>query len=531
MNDGHGTEPVAPSLRSRSVVLALIVGLLLGAMSAALLGGRPARLAPTGADGIAQTDGGPGVPSAPTAAGSGAAAPSAGGLGSPTAAGPAGAGGGAATDGAGATSSTPPTDGAGGRPPQGRGKGQPSVLGVSCSKLDSAGVRGVTPTTIKIGIGLADLTLLEPVLGPAAQFGPQQQIFDAVLKALSASNPLPCGRKIVPVYEKYQVLTEAQSRAVCQSFINDEKVFAVITTFSFRSPLCVTQENKTFLIDQGYQLYNDDFAQSGGRLFGLDPPVDIWYRLWTSWVIERLAKKPGAKLGVYYNTSNPERVAVVQADVLDVLKAHGITPVVATSNAGAETLVTGDPNDPAAVLKFKSAGVTDVMMSVENFMQQAQREDYHPRYYFAGSDAEDANSGRFDATNGDGAQGLVWDRVNDYSRGVAPTADQERCVRYATDAGIARPRPEYGQWNLTMIACDELGIVIKGIIAAGANLTTDRLVLGVRTVTSWPGYFVAAGGFTASKNWLIDESREAQYYGACSCWKNTTDFAPLGSYQ
>ncbi len=68
MNDGHGTEPVAPSLRSRSVVLALIVGLLLGAMSAALLGGRPARLAPTGADGIAQTDGGPGVPSAPTAA-------------------------------------------------------------------------------------------------------------------------------------------------------------------------------------------------------------------------------------------------------------------------------------------------------------------------------------------------------------------------------------------------------------------------------------------------------------------------------
>jgi hypothetical protein len=255
--------------------------------------------------------------------------------------------------------------------------------------------------------------------------------------------------------------------------------------------------------------------------------VDLWYRIWTNWVIARMAKQPGAKLGVYYNTSNPKRLEVVENEILKVLRANGIQPVIATSDSGAETLVTGDPNDAGAVLKFKNEKVTHVMMSVENFMKEAQRQNYHPQYFFAGTDAEDAGSGRFDPDNGNGAQGLIWDRVNNISRGEKPTADQERCIGYATKAGIARPREEYGQWLLTMMACDSLGILVRGIQAAGSNLTTTRLVLGVRTINQWTGHYVVGGGYTDSKNWLIDQNRESQYYKACGCWKSKGPWQPL----
>ncbi|MDX6230958.1 MAG: branched-chain amino acid transport system substrate-binding protein, partial [Frankiales bacterium] len=498
---------------SRSVPVALAVGLLIGALVTALLvGGTKAQLATVsgdaadpGAAGASQTAA-PGQGLAPTGPVGGASRP-----GSP------GAGG--LQSGAG-----------GGGPAQGngdQGRPQTNILGIDCAKLQTPGVRGITPTTIKIGVGLADLDALKPLYGDAVTFGPQEQIFDAVFKGNLAQGALPCGRHIVPVYQKYQVLTESQSRAVCQSFMNDEKVFAVITTFSFRDPLCITQENKSFLIDEGYQIYQTQVAQSGGRLFSLHPPVDLWYRIWTNWVITRLANQPGVKFGVYYNTTDPLRVAVVEKDILKVLKAHGITPVIATSDASAAALITGDPNDTSAVLKFKNEHVTHVMMSVENFMKEAQRQSYHPQYFFAGTDAEDANAGRFDPDNGDGAQGLTWDRINDYHRGVKPSADQEQCVGYTTKAGIARPRQESGQWELTMIACDEVGIVVRAIRAAGANLTTNRLALGARTVTSWPGNFVGRGGYTDKKSYLVNENREARYSKDCSCWKTTGDWKPL----
>lgn len=508
--------PPVPALRRRSVPLALSVGFLIGALvTAMLVGGREAQLATVSApDPVTGTDS-----TSPTTPGSTLTGPGDG----ATPSGAAVAGGDTS-----ATGSAVGGPGAPGQGPSDQGNGGTNALGIDCAKLQTPGVRGVTPTTIKIGIGLADLDALKPLYGEAVNFGPQEQIFDAVIKGVVAeSGGLPCGRRIVPVYEKYQVLTESQSRAVCQSFINDHKVFAVITTFSFRDPLCITKENQTFLIDQGYQIYDVQVAQSGGRLFTLDPPVDLWYRIWTNWVIARVANQSGVKLGVYYNTSNPQRTAVVEKDILAVLRAKGIDHVIATSDSNAATLVTGDPNDTAAVLKFKNEKVTHVMMPVQNFMKEAQRQNYRPKYFFAGTDATDANAQRFDPDNGDGAQGLIWDRTNDASLGAKPTVDQERCVNHTTKAGIQRPVHESGQWKLTMMACDEVGVVVRAIGAAGGDLTTNRLALGARTVTSWPGHFVGKGGYTDKKSYLVSENRESQYYKSCTCWKNTGNWQPL----
>ncbi|MDQ1537279.1 MAG: branched-chain amino acid transport system substrate-binding protein, partial [Actinomycetota bacterium] len=283
MSQQSGADtPVLPTLRRRSVPLALSAGLLVGALVTALLvGGTKAQLATVSGDGA-----GNGVDGAAQTAAPGTGLPSTGPGGGPTR--PGGGLQGAASTGAGPAQGT-------------SGHGEPQkAFGIDCAKLQTPGIRGVTPTTIKIGVGLADLAALEPLYGDAVHFGPQDKIFDAVFKGAVAQGGLPCGRRIVPVYQKYQVLTESQSRAVCQSFINDDKVFAVITTFSFRDPLCVTQENKTFLIDEGYQIYQTQVTQSGGRLFSLHPPVDLWYRIWTNWVISRIKNQPGVKLGVYY---------------------------------------------------------------------------------------------------------------------------------------------------------------------------------------------------------------------------------------
>lgn len=502
--------PIQPQVRRPNAVVGTVVGLLVGALlTAMLVGGAEEQVATgersTGAlDSRSATITGAGQA---TSSGAAAAAPDA------TVAG----------DGAGATVAG--RDATGGEP---GAAGPAAPGGPDCSLLQTEGVRGVTDTSIKIGVGLADLTVLEPVLGEPAKLGPQEEIFEAVLQGMRDEGQLPiCGRDIEAVYQRYQVLEESSSRAVCQSFVNDHEVFAVVTSFSFLDPLCVTKENQTFLLDHGLFISQPQMDESGGRLFTLHPPVEVSYEIWTNWAIARHLSAAGAKVGVYYNNSEPDSVRQAEDHIIALLKAAGIQPVVHTTDSGPETVATGDPNDSGAALRFKQEGVTHVMLVNTTLMEAADRQGYRPMYLFKGADAKDSNSGDFIPEHADGAMGIHWDQSNDHARGVPPTAQAEKCMGYAVAAGIPRPREEWAQWNLTMLACDSLGILTYGLGRAGSDLTTDRLVLGLRTLGSWTSHLVGNGGYSESKQWLISENQEARYHGDCACWKNVSTWEPL----
>jgi hypothetical protein len=512
MIETERTRPIG-RLRRANGAMAMVVGLVVGSMlTAALVGGAEPRTTESGAaQSFAEPDGSQstasdltGGPATSVPVGQGSIPPAS-----------------AGRPGAASNPNAPATAG----PTQ---AGAASQAGVNCDLLQTEGVRGVTDTSIKIGFGLADLTALEPVLGPPAALGPQEDIFDAVLQAMRDEGRLPiCGRDIEPVYMRYQVLEDATSRSVCQSFINDHQVFAVVTSFAFRDTACVTEENKTFLLDHGLTIRQEALERAGGRLFTLHPPINIAYETWTNWAIARPLTAPGAKVGIYYNNANADFDAIVQTHVIDVLRASGIEPVIHTSDSGEEALVAGDPNDAGAVLRFKQEGVTHVMQLITNFMEEAERQGYRPTYLFSGADAKDSNSGDFVPENANGALGIHWDQANEAAAGTPPSPEAERCIGYAEKAGVPRTEREWAQWNITLYACDVIGILIHGLTRAGSDLTTERLVLGLRTLSTWESHLVADGGYSESKQWLINRNREARYFGDCACWKNTGDWEPL----
>lgn len=78
-----------------------------------------------------------------------------------------------------------------------------------------------------------------------------------------------------------------------------------------------------------------------------------------------------------------------------------------------------------------------------------------------------------------------------------------------------------------MLACDSLGVLVQGLRRAGSDVTTERLVQGVRTVRPWVAHLVGNGGFSESKQYLIEQNREARYHADCECWKNTGEWEPL----
>src|SRR3981081_4267881 len=95
------------------------------------------------------------------------------------------------------------------RPEPTRGTADSGAGGVSpaCSELATPNVRGVTDTTVKIGVGLVDIKAFEPVLGEQAAFGDQERHFQIHLDALRKKGVLPiCGRDIVPGFRTSTIL-------------------------------------------------------------------------------------------------------------------------------------------------------------------------------------------------------------------------------------------------------------------------------------------------------------------------------------
>jgi ABC-type branched-subunit amino acid transport system substrate-binding protein len=379
----------------------------------------------------------------------------------------------------------------------------------------------VTDTTVKIGVGLVDIKAFEPVLGEQAAFGDQERHFQIHLDALRKQGVLPiCGRDIVPVFRTYSILDPSQSRSVCQAFINDDQVFAVLTQFAFGDPNCVTQENKTVLIDHGLNTTLDNFAASGGRLYGLHPPLEEAWRIWGTWAATEVIQ--GRTVGVYYNNSQAGTDERVKTGLIDVLRAHGVDPVIATSdsNISATAALAADPNDLIAVQRFRAAGVQVVMRINTAFAGEAQRQGYRPLYLQYGTGAKDATSGNYDPAYMDGTLGVQWDQAGEAAGGEPLSDRAESCMKDLDEAGMARPHREWAESDGSLLACDLPDVLTTAMKAAGTNLTSDRLALGIQQIKNMPTSLVAPLTFGPDKHWGINEDRNNQYFGDCKCWKN-----------
>jgi hypothetical protein len=124
----------------------------------------------------------------------------------------------------------------------------------------TASHRGVTETTITVGVSLIDFEALGP-LSPGG-WGDQIAVWDALFAELNENGGIR-GRMVEPIYEFYFPVGSEGSETACRKLTEDNEVFAVLG--GFVGPVgsvdsCVTGLNQTVLI--GGDQTDDELSDS-----------------------------------------------------------------------------------------------------------------------------------------------------------------------------------------------------------------------------------------------------------------------------
>lgn len=449
----------------------------------------------TEADAAPLGEAGVGDPAAPTDPAAGAAAPAAPG---------------------GADPGAPAAPGAPGGP------GAPAAAAPGGAAL-TASDRGVTATTIKLGIVTADLETANAVgLAPDNYtIEDQQRAYQTFIDDLNARGGIN-GRQVQAVYETVDPFDDDSPRVACLSLIRDKQVFSVISLNSLAAggSLCVTKEGATPLIS-GTSLPTAVFRESGGRLITNMPTIE---RMMANWIGELAASGAlkGKTIGILASEDDAAADKQAADAVVNELGRNGLKAAY-RSRLSAD-LQTGTGQLPLEVQKMRQAGVDFILLPVNflyatQFAQAAAAQSYRPRY--AVSDHQGLYADelvRNMPPEFDGAISLTSYRVNEKAAGIPETATERDC-RERYNRRAAGKDFAYGDSTPLTRACGQLGVFEAAAKAAGPTLTRDRFLQGLGSLGSFPLTQVFGGSFRPGKTDFADEIRPMTWAASCKCWK------------
>src|SRR5207302_743192 len=80
------------------------------------------------------------------------------------------------------------------------------------------------------------------------------------------------GRKLVPVFQQYDVTSADSQLAACRALTQDQKVFVVLGQFiNPAATFCVTRDNQTLAVSASANTLDALYDQSQGRFVSLFP--------------------------------------------------------------------------------------------------------------------------------------------------------------------------------------------------------------------------------------------------------------------
>lgn len=507
-------------LRSRAATYTFVLGASLGLLGAGLLvplvfGHTPKTVQLTTAGpGTATPDALPPGVALPTATPSGPTALPVGPGGVPVASVPGGHG---AALGSGPTAATASAGvlGSGGGP-----AGQPRVG-------RTASDRGITATTVKIGIELVDF-------GGANQLGAnvdkgydpkaQRRFYDTFIAAANASGGAG-GRTIIPVYYTVDILNQDTMRQACTSLIEDSKVFAVTNVLGvYGDPiLCVTQAHQTpFLaVDGAISSY---YPQSKGLLFTIGAGT---YSTAANMVdaLDAAGELKGKTIGLVneadYLKPDFDRVAQHLKD-LGYTIDHEEISAVDTAQASRDI--------PVAITNLHQHKVDYVLLMTnslyaQEFVQDAKAQPF-PAYAESDFDYEMAGDSflqSLDSSYFRHAVSVTASRVGDARVGIAAPALDRTCrSTYEKGAGVTLDPTSNDYYN-ALAACDLVKLFTEGLAAAGDNPTRQTFARGIASLGSLDLAGVGSASFGQGKYTSPNAVRIEQAHADCLCWK------PVGS--
>lgn len=390
---------------------------------------------------------------------------------------------------------------------------------------------GVTEDAVYIGYSSArDLSTVAGTLGiEGTNTGDIDGQVRAVVNDINGRGGL-LGREIKLVnhdYKAAQSNREAQSQAACATWTQDHQVFAVMDTAGASDPVleaCLTERGVPLLSNWLTRSANA-FARNPLVVGVSEMPMDDYVpavvdRLaaqdfFTSWdtVRGREGTIQPIKIGL---THFDNEVGNTYAELLrGRLAEHGYE--VAAEESHSEDLSDNAASTSSAVLRFKAEGVTHVFNANLFFYQQAENQDYHPRYaiddYISTPQLLAENVG---PSQLHGALGAGYQPLAEVADPADPTLATARCRELMNKAG----HDTSSQFTFTVMlgVCDPFGLLEAGLDAS-RDLTATGLVRGIESLGS--GFVPGATYntfFSPTRHAGANGVRDFVYDDTCRCF-------------
>lgn len=386
---------------------------------------------------------------------------------------------------------------------------------------------GVTRTTITIGVLAADPqanTTLENAGFGAASLGDEPASWRAMADEINARGGVG-GRQVKLVFHLVNLSDSpsTQGQAACERFTQDHTVALVLSGYYYSSAhTCLSRKGVPVLL---------------GTNYGVDSALAEASRTVVAWatpLLDRLAAtlpgafrqqgklKPGTTAGIFV-TDAPAftRSASALEAALTRQGVKVVTQTVRDSDSGDYGAAAGDAS--AAVLRFSSAGVTEVLFLTHNafeptlLMNAASSQRYKPTYLLSTQQYPNALVDLAPAGQLDGALAVGWAPAIDLSSGYDTSPRAQECLSGLKKRG--RTYSSAGQTLVGLLACDGLDLMRRAAGAPGGM--SSRTALMRNALDEGIGFVSAVAvrtAFPAGRRDGIAAYRPMAYASGCTCF-------------
>lgn len=403
-----------------------------------------------------------------------------------------------------------------------------SAPGSDCAAASNS-VKGITQTSVKIGVALIDLA------GPAANslFGiddPKvyQRQYNAVIQSINAAGGVAC-RKIVAKYYKANPADRSQMQATCLDMAADG-MFAVIDLGAYgalpSTIPCFPQHGMLYF--GAYSLIEQMRRQFYPYLYAFDT-FDNLYANTVNGLHQRGFFDPAhgfRKLGIFYRNCTPQ----LMQQELRLLHQVGLQDAqIDTYNFGCPQAFASPSDIQQAVLQFRRDGVTNVtyvdgLGDFANFTKMAQQQGFKPWYGLPNDNIISTAYGnlRPDSRNIDGALAITDSRdAEDRTAGMTPTPGTARCIKILRPVSPSHPSQFPNRdYPTSGNPCDVMWLFQAAMNHAPA-VSPEGLEAGLRAAGSvdfafpqGPTRFNTTGVTTGGQYW-----RTTKFFLSCECWR------------
>jgi ABC-type branched-subunit amino acid transport system substrate-binding protein len=420
--------------------------------------------------------------------------------------------------------------------PSTRSGGQAVTVARGSAAAASAGpaavannIPGVTKTTLTIGVLAADPqanTTLENAGFGAASLGDEPASWRAMADEANAHGGI-AGRRLVMVFFLVN-LTDSpatQGQAACEKFTQDNKVAMVLSGYYYASAdTCLAQKGVPAFLGTNYGVDRTAAARTRTVVAWATPLLD---RLATvlPGAFQRLGElKSGTSAGIFVTDSAPfRRSAALLSSALTHSGVKVVTETVRDSDSGDYSGAASDAS--AAVLKFRSAGVTEVLFLSHNafeptlLMQAANSQGYQPTYLLSTQQYPGSLVGLVPASQLKGALAIGWAPAEDLTSGYDSSPRAQECLRELKRHGRTYSSP--AQTLVGLLACDGVDLLKRAAEATGGLTSRDVLQRNAIDAKGFVSAVTIKTAFPGGRRDGVAAYRPMAFGSDCGCFRYT----------